>query len=396
VTSRSALYSHPREFEPLLPERRRQALTERAAEVAKRSIALTGAVHPATVESLRTLLRSMNSYYSNRIEGQGTHPLDIERALRNEYSRSAPKAKLQRLAVAHIKAEEALEALSVPPALTMEFLRRAHRELYGCLPDADRTTDGGTSIVPGEYRTTQVSVGRHVAPDAVSLNDFGRRFDSFYGTARGTDETLLAVAAAHHRASWVHPFEDGSGRAVRLQTQCALHPFTNGLWSVSRGLARNRDNYYQHLAEADAPRAGDLDGRGSLSDAGLARWCEWFIDLCADQVDFMTRLLDLDGIRRRVTALITSRAAEDSGYRTETITALFHLFATGPTARGEFLRMTGLGERTARSALAHLINSGLVTSPSHRGPVRIAFPLDSLQLLLPDLYPEAATMQSGP
>ncbi len=57
--------------------------------------------------------------------------------------------------------------------------------------------------------------------------------------------------------------------------------------------------------------------------------------------------------------------------------------------------MTGLGERTARAALAHLINSGLVTSPSHRGPVRIAFPLASLQLLFPDLYPEAATRRAG-
>ncbi len=189
--------------------------------------------------------------------------------------------------------------------------------------------------MPGEYRTTQVSVGRHIAPDAASLNGFDRRFDAFYGKARGIDDTLLVVAAAHHRASWVHPFEDGNGRAVRLQTHCALYPLTNGLWSVSRGLARNRDRYYQHLAEADAPRAGDLDGRGNLSDAGLARWCDWFIELCADQVEFMTRLLDLDGMRRRVAALITSRAAEDSGYRAETITPLFHLFATGPTPRGE-------------------------------------------------------------
>lgn len=104
----------------------------------------------------------------------------------------------------------------------------------------------------------------------------------------------------------------------------------------------------------------------------------------------MTGLLDLDGVHRRIRALITLRAADDTRYRTETVLSLFHLFAAGPSPRGEFLSMIGLGERTARGALAHLLRVGLVTSPDHRGPVRIAFPLDSLQILFPDLYPEAA------
>ena len=71
--------------------------------------------------------------------------------------------------------------------------------------------------------------------------------------------------------SWVHPFRDGNGRSVRLQTHCALFPVSAGLWSVSRGLARRRDEYYAHLDAADAPRAGDLDGRGNLSDRACER-----------------------------------------------------------------------------------------------------------------------------
>ncbi len=53
--------------------------------------------------------------------------------------------------------------------------------------------------------------------------------------------------------------------------------------------------------------------------------------------------------------------------------------------------MTGLGERTARTLLSNLIETGLVTSTGHVAPVRFAFPLDALQFLLPELYPEAAT-----
>ena len=53
--------------------------------------------------------------------------------------------------------------------------------------------------------------------------------------------------------------------------------------------------------------------------------------------------------------------------------------------------MTGLGERTARTLLSNLIETGLVTSTGHVAPVRFAFPLDTLQFLRPELYAEAAT-----
>ena len=75
----------------------------------------------------------------------------------------------------------------------------------------------------------------------------------------------------------------------------------------------------------------------------------------------------------------------------EMVAPWFHAFAVGPVSRGEFQQMTGLNERTARAALAKLLAAGLLTSGGHRAPVRVAFPLDALQLLFPDLYPEAAT-----
>lgn len=53
--------------------------------------------------------------------------------------------------------------------------------------------------------------------------------------------------------------------------------------------------------------------------------------------------------------------------------------------------MTGLGERTARSLLARLLAAGLLLTDSALGPVRFGLPLDALQFLLPELYPEAAT-----
>ncbi|MBK7421773.1 MAG: Fic family protein [Propionivibrio sp.] len=390
-------YTQPQQFEPLLPQQRLDELRRPAGAVVERSLRLAGSAHPATMASLRELVRAMNSYYSNRIEGQSTHPLNIERALRRDFSDQPDIARLQRLAVAHIEAEQELEqrVAAAERPLTAAFLQQAHAALYGRLSIEDRTTSEGRIVVPGALRTEQVAVGRHEPPLWSSLPAFLNRLDVAYSRPVAVDDMLPVVAAAaHHRGAWVHPFLDGNGRAVRLQTHCALWPLSAGLWSMSRGLARKRDTYYALLDAADSHRHGDLDGRGNLSEKLLWEWCEWFIALAADQVDFMARMLDLDAMKARIAALITYRSTLDKAIRAEAIVPLHHLFLAGPVPRGEFQQMTGLGERTARALLSRLIETGLVASTGHTAPVQIAFPLDALQFLLPELYPEAATQAS--
>lgn len=395
IMSLIAQYTQPHQFEPLLPQSRLDELRERSRAVLEQAYRLAAAAHPATISTLRELLREMNSYYSNRIEGQHTHPRQIEQALHQDFSGKPDVAKLQRIALAHIEAERELEnglAQNAAP-LSMAFLQGAHAALYGRLSVQDRTTDDGRVVEPGKLRTEQVSVGRHEPPPAAALASFLSRMDDVYLRRYSLDDFLMVAAAAHQRAAWVHPFADGNGRACRLQTHCALWPVSAGLWSISRGLSRRRDQYYALLDAADSPRQGDLDGRGNLSERALREWCAWFIEVCADQVGFMTRMLQLDAMKARIAALITYRASLDKAIRQEAILPLFHLFLAGPTPRGEFQQMTGLGERTARALLSRLLETGLVKSTGHTAPVQFAFPLDALQFLLPDLYPEAATTQ---
>lgn len=388
-----AQYTQPHQFEPLLPQRKLDELREQSRSVVEQSYRLAGSAHPDTVASLRELVREMNSYYSNRIEGQNTHPRQIERALRQDFSSKPEEAKLQRIALAHIEAERELEASLSDgvPSLSSTFLLRCHAALYGRLIPEDRTTEDGRVVLPGALRTEQVAVGRHEPPPGDALGPFLARMDAVYGRKAPLEDSLFTVAAAHQRAAWVHPFSDGNGRACRLQTHCALWPMSAGLWSVSRGLARQRERYYALMDAADGPRQGDLDGRGNLSEAALWAWCAWFVEVCADQAGFMATMLDLNGMKTRIAALISFRAAQDKGLRSEAILPLYHLFLAGPTPRGEFQQMTGLGERTARALLSRLIDTGLLVSAGHTAPVRFAFPLDALQFLLPDLYPEAAT-----
>src|SRR5487761_159862 len=92
-------------MEPLVlgaGSRHRPELTDLALELAQRSAGLRRSLPESLLSSLATLVRAMNCYYSNLIEGHDTHPIDIERALLGEDSSDARKRDLQREATAHI------------------------------------------------------------------------------------------------------------------------------------------------------------------------------------------------------------------------------------------------------------------------------------------------------
>jgi Fic family protein len=395
MASATSVYDQPHQFEPLLPQKELGELALETRVVTERALALRAAIHPASRARLHELLRAMNSYYSNLIEGQGTHPAYIDRALRHDFSATPDIALRQRIALAHIDAERDLEAQATDETMTLSapFLLRAHASLYGRLSPDDRRTTDGNVVEPGALRQQDVAVGRHQPPTWRSLPKFLERADTIYARPVALDARIYTVAAVHHRMTWVHPFADGNGRACRLQTHCALLPLSGGLWSVSRGLAHQRARYCELLSNADMARQGDLDGRGNLSERMLRAWCRFFIESCGDQARFMEGMLDLRLLRERIAALvlIRSESAAHSDYRREAILPLHHVLAAGPVSRADFTQMSGLAERTARKLMSRLLADGLLVSDSPKGEVGIGFPLDSLSILFPNLYPEAAT-----
>jgi len=85
-------------MEPLLiasDSKHRPELTELAFELAQRSAGFRRSLPNSLLSSLAELVRAMNCYYSNLIEGHDTHPIDIERALKGDYSKDAKKRDLQ-------------------------------------------------------------------------------------------------------------------------------------------------------------------------------------------------------------------------------------------------------------------------------------------------------------
>lgn len=390
---------------PLYPEERMlEPLKELASQLVADCHRLGGQAGEPLVRALRPKLRAMNSYYTNKIEGQHTEPAAIERALRKQFDADAALAKKQRLAIAHMEVEQELEkkvAGATPKNLfDAAFVQEIHGRLYRKLPEADCVTDQGKPIVPGEFRRDDVTAGRHVAPPWKDVDGLMQAWAERYRGMAGTEALLVGVSCSHHRLAWIHPFIDGNGRAARLHAHAVLDAMglTHGLWSPMRGLARTQERYYARLSSADLPRRNDLDGRGPLSQEELVEFARYFLEICVDQVRFMRERLDLASLKDRLRALLIHLegkpwkiGSEKSIVKLDALEPLHYVAMAGPLERARFIAMTGLGERTSRRILASLLDYGVLTAETTRAQVEFAVPLRSLRFLFPNLWPEAET-----
>lgn len=391
------------QFQPLYPEDRLLApLLEQAAEFVAECHRLGGQAGESVVRALRPRLRAMNSYYTNKIEGQQTRPADIERALRRDFDADAAIAKKQRLAIAHMEAEEQLEqsvsALSPRDLFAPKLVCEIHGLLYGKLPKGDRITEDSKPIVPGQYRRDDVTVGQHLAPSWKDVESLVEGWAARYRALAGTEALVVGAACSHQRLAWIHPFIDGNGRVARLHTHLVFHSMglSKGLWSPMRGLARTQEQYYARLNNADLPRRNDLDGRGVLSQEELVGFAGYFLGVCLDQVRFMRERLSFETLKERLRVLLLrlQRApwqigSEKSVVKIEALEALHYVAMAGPIERSRFVAMTGSGERTGRRVLTSLLDYGVLSAESPRGPLAFALPLASLGYVFPNLWPEA-------
>jgi len=391
-------HASPASMEPLLPVAGRETLAKLTCDILAASGRLTGQVHaPEVLRRVAGLVREMNCYYSNLIEGHKTSPREIERALKQDFSADETQRHHQQLGLAHIAVEKlmvdrlAAETVDVYGA---EFICWLHREFYQRLPEplhwANTLSGQSYRIEPGRLRDFMVNVGRHTPPQFDALPRFLSRFNQFYGSREIIEtDRLVAIAAAHHRLAWIHPFGDGNGRVIRLHSQALMihHGLDGGgLWTLSRGLARQRQRYYDSLQAADLGRRNDLDGRGNLSDAGLAAFCQFFLETVLDQLQFMSGLLGLPALRTRVERYFQFETVHLKRYREELMRVVRTLVDEGEIPRTRVREITGKGATVSAEIIKLGLQEGLVESPSPKGPLQPGFPPKILEFYFPQLF----------
>lgn len=384
-------------MEPMLPPDGESRLEDLALDMATRASGLASQLPLAVRRGVGDLVRSMNCYYSNLIEGHDTHPRDIDRALSHaDYSTDPQKRALQREAVAHIEVQRLIdhnEDLQVETT-SVDYLVWLHREFCQRLPEEllwvqNPDTGERLRVIAGELRTGWVQVGRHIPPGAEVLPRFLDRFAQAYDKNRLSKvRQIIALGAAHHRLLWIHPFYDGNGRVARLMSHASLQRCAVGssLWSVARGLARNVAEYKALLMAADQPRFGDLDGRGTLSTKTLIEFCSFFLTVCIDQIDFMASLLEPGDLLRRM-RLHIEEEVQAGNLPKGSFPILREALLTGEVPRGRAGEITGYGERMARNVVSTLIKKGYLKSETTRSPLVLTFPINSIERWFPRLYP---------
>ncbi len=402
-------------FTPLLPVNADNnidaGLLKTAEELCIKSASLGAAYPPQILNGIRSMLRIVNSYYSNKIESEGTHPFEIEKASHEIFSGDTKQQQLQKMSLVHIGVQESIEELlqngdDFTP-FKRDFICNVHREFYShpdmkpfldikTVPNSLTSENNEETIIkmmPGEFRDREVYVGGHTAPD---YNIIPTLFNMYELTYKSPPHAMQArkviyALASHHRLTWIHPFLDGNGRTSRLVldgifTGMKLKGY--GLWNISRGLARNSDEYKKYLALADMPRQGDLDGRGTLSLKQLKAYVKFMLEVSIDQVEYMREVLQLQTLNQRVKNYV--KLSQLGMYLGEPLPkhselVFKELLVVGEMTRGKVAEVIHASERTARTLTKKLVELDFLESDTPTGAIRLKFNAHFASEIFPDL-----------
>ncbi|WP_063997093.1 Fic family protein [Ensifer sp. Root127] len=384
----------PAFFEDVIPSN----LSDLVVEIKTAVAGLGSGLHDDAASELADLVRLMNCYYSNLIEGHNTRPKDIERALAGAEVEEATRP-LALEAAAHVIVQREIDHLgyrgTLPAPTSIEFISWVHRRFYEEMPNefrfVERPDKTKAEIIPGQFRTTtfdDVAVGRHHPPSSNVVGAFMLHFSNRYKMAQtSATNQVISIAAAHHRLNFIHPFTDGNGRVSRLMSHAMAQKAGvggKGLWSISRGLARglNEKTEYKRMMDyADTQRMGERDGRGNLSAKALQDYCEWFLSVALDQINFSKTVFAFETLEARYRKLVES--VTDDKWAADVVSAVLR---HGSLDRGDINLITKTTDRTARKTTKELVDAGFLKSNSPKTPVRIAFPLEYRERLFPNLF----------
>ncbi|MBC7998361.1 MAG: Fic family protein, partial [Leptolyngbya sp.] len=199
---------NPSRIEPARLEEFPSSVGDLVAEIASKSSALGSSLHPRTSANLAELVRVMNTYYSNLIEGHNTRPVDIQRALAGEFAEDSERRDLQIEAAAHVRVQAKIDRLMdeelLPEPASRKFILWLHQEFYRDASEKTLLIQGtGSSFVmkPGAWRVgsaQNVAVGRHLPPSSDCVEDFMVYFEKRYCfEGMGMSARILSLAAAH-------------------------------------------------------------------------------------------------------------------------------------------------------------------------------------------------------
>lgn len=248
---------------------------------------LGGTTPPPFFFQLKDFFHLLESINSARIEGNRTTIAEaVEARIAEPQEEDEGLREITNMEAAMQFIEDCIEETT---PISQAFVLELHKQVVaGLTREGDRT--------PGAFRTTNVGIlnSSHAPPESVKLIDYLEEFFEFINAPPDPKLDLLRVAVAHHRFAWVHPFNNGNGRVVRLLTYAMLiargfNVRTGRILNPSAVFCSDRQRYYNMLGRADSGREQDQ----------LA-WCEYVLEGLAVELKKIDALLDYAELKKLI------------------------------------------------------------------------------------------------
>lgn len=244
---------------------------------------LGGTTHPVIFFQLKNIFHLLESIGSARIEGNRTTLAEyIERKIEGSKAKDERFLEIEN----NEKALNFIEQYSDYQKIDRVLLSEIHKIITENLTPP---TSGEGSKNPGDYRKINVALAgsSHIPPDVSTATSYMEELFSFINKPDPPQYDLLKVALAHHRFAWIHPFDNGNGRVVRLLTYVMLIKYGfkvhigGRIINPTAVFCSDREKYYRHLSSAD-------EG----SDGSLLSWCEYVLGGLKNEISKIDKLLD--------------------------------------------------------------------------------------------------------
>ncbi len=264
---------------------------------------LSGPVPSYIFLQIKDIFQMFESLGSARIEGNHTTLAEFVEKIIETASKETTDEKLKEIfnierAIAFIEKNVGEHTL-----FSRALVSEIHKIIVDGLTPAPR---GEGSRSPGELRTINVAIQHavHTPPDSVKVSEYFDELLNFVNTSIESQYHLLAIALSHHRMAWIHPFDNGNGRVVRLFTYALLikqgfQVKSGRILNPTAIFCMDRNRYYEKLALADSGK-----------EEQVLEWCLYVLEGLREEIEKIDRLLDLEYMTRTILLPTLSFALE--------------------------------------------------------------------------------------
>lgn len=248
---------------------------------------LGGPVSPHVFFQIKDIFQMLESLGSARIEGNNTTLAEyVEKVIENRSKKIVADEKFKEIE----NIEKAISFIEENVNKTTKFDRAIISEIHKILVDGLTPSPAGEgSRYPGMLRQINVSIQKsnHIPPEAIKVPELFDELMEFVNQPLDTQYHLLAIALSHHKMAWIHPFDNGNGRLVRMFTYALLikqgfQVKSGRILNPTAIFCMDRNKYYEMLALAD-----------SEEEDRVLEWCLYVLEGLRFEIEKIDNLLDL-------------------------------------------------------------------------------------------------------